>query len=194
MALVPPVVGSVLAASMSGVGILGISSAQLSAAVSVGFCSYMLSAPVVTTTSVGSLGAGVGTGVGLTVLPSSLASAMRSTFTAAGIKGPNREQIITALSVGLCQSLLAAQLLTAHAGTGVGTGVVVSVAPVPVVSVPTMTAAFVGAGLVGPAAAGLASAIALAVDQVLPQAKGQVVIAGPPSPFGGGGPGVGRII
>lgn len=194
MALIPPAVATVLLANLAGNGILGISAAQLAVAVSTGFCSYMVAAPVVVTADVGTLGAGVGTGLGLTLSPPSLSSSFRSTFTAHGINGANREMIINALSGALSQSLLLAQILTANAGTAVGTGTVVSVTPNPLVSIPAMVASFVGSGLVGVASFNLAAAIAEGVDQVLPQARGQVVIAGPSSPLPGGGGGLGKLL
>jgi hypothetical protein len=194
MALVPPVVATALLAEMAGNSILGISAAQLAAAVSAGWCSYMLAAPVVTTADVGSLGAGVGNGVGLIVLPGSLSQSFRSTFTSYGINGNHRDLLINALTIGFCQSLLAAQILTAAAGTGVGAGKVVSVLPNPGVSIPTMVSAFAGSGLVGISSAALASAIAQGFDQVLPTAQGQVVIVGAGSPFPGSGFGIGKIL
>lgn len=194
MALIPPAVAGIVLANLAGNGILGISSAQLAVAVSTGFCSYMLAAPVVTTADVGTLGAGVGTGFGLILSPTSLSSSLRSTFTAHGINGPNREMIINALSGALSQSLLLAQILTADAGCGVGTGTVVSVVPNPAVSIPSMVAAFVGSGLIGIASFNLAAAIAEGVDQVLPTARGQTVIAGPPSILPGGGVGIGKVL
>lgn len=194
MALIPPAVAAVLLANLAGNGILGISAAQLSVAVSTGFCSYMLAAPIVITADVGTLGAGVGVGFGLIVSPPSFSSSFHSTFTAHGINGPNKEMIINALSGALSQSLLLAQILTANAGTAIGTGTVVSVTPNPAVSIPAMITAFLGSGLLGIASINLASAIARGVDQVLPTARGQVVIAGPSSPLPGGGIGLGRLV
>ncbi len=194
MALVPPAVASALLANMAGNLILGISAAQLAAAVSTGWCSYMLSAPVVSTADVGTLGAGAGLGFAPVLSPTQLSQSFRSTFTSHGINGNHRDMLINALSVGLCQSLLAAQIVTVAAGTGVGTGSVVSVLPVPAVSIPAMIAAFAGAAIVGPSAPGLASAIAEGFDQVLPSLRCQLVIAGPPSPFPGGGSGLGKVI
>lgn len=193
MALVPPVVAAAILASLGGSSILGISAAQLASAVAGGLCSYLLSAPVVTTADVGSLGAGTGTGLGLIVSPPSLFAAMRSTFSGFGINGTHSEPLIQGLSNGICQALLAAQVETVDAGTGVGVGTITAVAPVPAVSVPTMLASFAGAGLAGVSAAGLATAIAQAFDEVLPTARGQTVIVGAGSPYPGGGVGVGRI-
>lgn len=194
MALVPPAVAAALLAGMAGSSIAGIAAPQLAAAVAGGWCSYMVSSPVVTTADVGSLGAGVGNGVGLVIPVPSLSQAFRSSFTAYGINGNHRDLLVNALSVGLCQSLLAAQILTAAAGTGVGAGKVSGIAPVPPASVAAMLSAFAGAGLAGTFAAGLATAIAQGFDQVLPSAQGVVEIVGAGSPYPGGGVGVGRIL
>lgn len=194
MALLPPAVTALVAANLVGVGIVGISTAQLSLAVGNGFAGYMVSAPVVTTADVGTLGAGAGLGFGLVVPPPVLIAAFQATFTANGINGPSRQQLILGLSNALSQSLLAAQIVTADAGVGVGTGTVVSVLPVPAVSVPLMIASFLGAGLVGVASFNLAAAIAQGVDQSLGSAKGQTVIVGPPSIAPGAGVGVGRLV
>jgi len=194
MALLPPPVAGILLANFAGQTILGISAVQMAAAVSAGFCGYMVSAPVVTTADVGTLGAGAGVGFGPVLAPPSLASALRSSFDAHAIKGNNRDMLIAALSNGLSQSLLLAQILTVNAGTAIGTGKVVGVAPVPAVSIPLMIASFVGCGLLGIASINLATAIAQGVDQALPQVQAQVVIAGPSSPFPGGGAGVGKFL
>ncbi len=194
MALVPPAVAAALLANMAGNAILGVSAAQLATAISVGWCSYMLSSPVVTTADVGSLGAGVGNGVGLVVSPGALSQSLRSMFVSHGINGSHRDQLVNALASGLCQSLLVAQVLTADAGVGVGAGKVAAIAPNPAVSIPTMVSAFAGFGIVGVAAASLASAIAQGFDQVLPTAQGQTVIVGPPSPYPGTGGGLGRLL
>lgn len=194
MALLPPPVTGILLANMAGQSILGISAVQMATAVSLGFCGYMVSAPVITTADVGTLGAGAGIGFGLILPPPSLASSLRSSFEAHSIQGANKDMLVAALASGVSQSLLLAQILTVNAGTALGTGKVVSVAPVPVVSIPMMIAAFVGSGLLGVASFNLASAIAQGIDQALPQAQGQVVIAGPSSPFPGGGVGLGRVV
>lgn len=192
MALLPPPVTGLLLANLVGHTILGISSAQLAIAVSSGFCSYMVSAPVITTADVGTLGAGSGIGFGLVVPPPSLSLSLRSAFEAHSIRGSNRDMLVEALAGALSQALLLAQIVTLDAGTAVGTGTVVSVIPVPLVSIPMMIASFIGSGLIGVASANLASAIAQGVDQALPQARGQTVIAGPSSPLPGGGIGLGR--
>ncbi len=194
MALVPPPVIGIFLANMAGHSILGMSSAQLSLAVGSGFCSYMLAAPIVTTADVGTLGAGAGVGLGLLLPPPSLASSLRSSFEAHSIRGPNKDQLVSALANSISQSLLLSQILTVNAGTAVGTGKVVAVAPFPVVSVPMMVANFISSGLLGVASFNLASAVALGIDQALPQAQGQVVIAGASSPFPGGGVGVGKVL
>ncbi len=193
MALVPPVVATTLLANFAGNTIIGISAVQLATAISAGWCSYMLAGPVVSTADVGSLGAGAGLGFGLIMSPGSLSQSLRSAFTSHGINGSHREPLIGALSAGLCQSLLLANIVTVNAGTGIGTGKIVSVLPVPAVSIPAMISSFVGVGLVGMSAFGLATAIAQGFDQALPAAQGQVVIVGPPSPFPGGGGGLGKV-
>jgi len=194
MALVPPAVAAALLEGMAGSSIAGIAAPQLAAAVAGGWCSYMLSSPVVTTADVGSLGAGVGNGVGLVVAQPALLQALLSTFVSYGIAGNHAPLLASAVSIGLCQSLLEAQILTAAAGTGVGAGKVSAITPVPAASVASMVSAFAGAGLTGTFAAGLATAIAQGFDQVLPTAQGVVEIVGAGSPYPGGGIGLGRIL
>ncbi len=194
MALLPPVVAGILQTSFVGQSIAGVSSVQLSTAISFGFCQYVLSTPIVGTQDVGSAGAGVGTGVSLTIPPSTFSRAFQETFTANGIKGTHRMTLIRAISVALSQSLLTAQLVTAHAGTAVGTGVVIGVLVNSTISVPMMVGSFIGVGLIGSHSASLATAIAQGVDHSLPSAKGQVVIAGPSAPSPGGGRGYGKIV
>lgn len=194
MAILSPAVAAILRGTLSGNSIFGISSTQLALGIANGFSQYVLSTPVVTTADVGSLGAGAGVGFGLTVPLPQFVAALQATMTANGINGPMRTPLVNAVTQGLSQALLAAQIVTTHAGTAVGTGTVVGIATFPATSVPLMITGFAGAGIVGVSSAGLATAIAQAVDQILPSAKGQVVIAGPSSPLPGGGAGIGKIL
>jgi hypothetical protein len=193
MPVLPPAVSALVAANLAGVGILGIGAPMLSLAVGLGFSQYVLSGVLVNTIDVGSAGGGVGLGPGPVLAPPTLVGAFSATFTANGIIGVNRNQIILALSNALPQALLSGVISTVNAGVGVGTGIATFI-PNPAVSVPLMIASFTASGLIGVAAIQLATAIATGFDQALPSAVGQVVIAGAPSPFPGAGAGIGKII
>ncbi len=194
MATTPASVTGLLQASFAGAGVQGQYAPQLALAIGQGFASYVTSSPIVQTADVGTLGAGAGVGFGLIVAPPALQGALSAALSANGMNGVFKEPVALAIALALCQALATAQTLTVHPGTGIGTGTVVAVVPVPTSSVSLMQASFAGASLLGTSAAGFALAVAQAVDQVLPTAKGQVVISGPTSPYPGGGSGFGRIL
>lgn len=194
MAVTPASVAALLQASLSGANILGQFAPQLAVAIGQGFASYITSSPVVQTADVGTLGVGAGVGFGLVVATPALQGALSATLSANGINGIYREPAALAIATALTQALATAQILSVHPGTGVGTGTVVSVIPVPASSVALMTSAFAGASLLGTSSAGFALAVAVAFDQVLPTARGQVVISGPTSPYPGAGVGTGKIV
>jgi hypothetical protein len=179
---------------MTGQSIFGLSCNQFSLAVANGFCSYLLSSPIVNTLDVGTAGVGAGSGLGIIIPPPIFINAFQSTFAGKGINGEMRSSLIRALAFSLSASLAFAQIITAHAGTGVGTGTIVNITPVPTMSISLMIQNFIGSGLLGVMSANLATAIAQGIDQALPSAKGQIIIVGPSSPFPGGGLGSGRIL
>lgn len=192
MALTPGAVAGLLQASLAGAGVLGTAAPQVAAAVASGFVSYVTSSPTVQTADVGTLGAGVGNGVGLIVTPGAISGPLSGFLAGAGILGVVKDAVAAAIGSALSSALSTAQILTTHPGTGVGTGTVVTVIPVPSASVPLMVAAF--SGLTGVYSAPFAAAVAQAVDAALPTAKGLVAITGPSSPYPGGGTGVGKIL
>lgn len=194
MTLLPPTVTGIVATNLAACGIIGLSTAQLALGIGTSFSLYMTSVVTVNTADVGTLGGGAGLGLGLTLAPPVLMKSLHSTFEANGISGPSKEQLITAISSAVSQALLLAQIATAHGGVGVGVGTITSVNPVPTASISMMIANFLSVGLIGLASASLATAIASGIDQALTSAKGQVIIAGPPSPFPGGGMGMGKIL
>lgn len=192
MALTPGAVAGLLQASLAGASVLGTAAPQLAASIAAGFVSYVTSAPTVQTADVGTLGAGVGNGVGLIVSPGAISGPLSGFFIANGIAGVVKDAVAAAIGSALSTALASAQILTTHPGTGVGTGTVLTVIPVPGASVPAMVAAF--SGLLGTSSAAFATSVAQAVDAALPTARGVVAITGPSSPYPGGGTGVGKIL
>lgn len=194
MALLPPAVSAAVLTFLPGSNVKGIAVPQLAQAVGVGFAGYITSSVTVVTQDGGSAGAGAGFGQGLTVSSLTFTKSFKSAFPANGLDGAMSEPLILALSKALSVSLLAANFITVHAGTGTGTGSIVRVRPVPPSSRLNMISAFFGAGLVGSGSRSLASAIAQGVDQALTTGTGQVVITGSASPSPGGGFGSGKIV
>lgn len=193
MPLLSPVITSILLGNLSGNGILGISAPLLANGISLGFVQSTLLGVTVNTKDVGSAGAGIGAGVGVFLTPPILAASMQSTFTANGINGTMRNSLISAIANSISQALIAALLTTAHAGVGVGTGIATLV-PNSSISVPNMIFGFTSSGIIGISARPLAIAVALGIDQALPSATAQVVIAGAAGPSPGTGVGVGKIL
>lgn len=194
MPILPQAVTGIMTANLAANAFFGITVPQLAGAFGLGFSSYMVSGPVIQTTDTGTLGAGVGTGPGLILDPLILISSLNATFTAQGIIGAQRTQLINAVALTVSASLPTGIITTASAGVGVGAGIVTSVIPNPALSVPTMIGSFTSFGLLGVLSANLATAIALGIDQALPSSQGAVVIAGPPNIIPGAGVGIGKIL
>ena len=192
MPLVPPVAIPLVQAGLTGNAILGVSAPQLALGVSNGFTTYAVSALLASSKDVGAAGSGTGTGFGLFLAEPALIGAMQSTFTANGINGPMRSNLINAIAIGISQSLKAALINTLNVGVGVGTGIVNLVPNTPA-AMGLMVTNFVAAGLVGPNSVTLASAIAQGIDLALPSATGVVIIAGAAGPSPGVGTGVGKV-
>jgi len=184
---------ALLTGYMGGGGIFGVSSPQLAAAISNGFCQYAISSVVVNTVDVGSAGTGTGVGSGITLATPVLVASLTATFEGAQIRGPLRQSLIVAISKAVSDTLRVALMNTVNAGVGAGTGKATLV-PNSAVSVPLMVTNFFGLALVGVSSPVLASAVARGIDQALPSASGAVVITGASGSSPGTGTGVGKLI
>jgi hypothetical protein len=173
--------------------ILGVSAIQLATGLANGLAQYAGSGMTVITVDAGTLGAGVGTGVGVILPPPVLLGTLIASFAGAGILGPFQIPTCNAISLGMSMALAQAIIQTVHAGVGVGSGVV-KVIPNSGASIPTFIGAFAAAGMVGVAAVTMATAVASGLDAALPSATGVVVIAGPPNIVPGGGAGTGKLL
>jgi hypothetical protein len=193
MPLIQPAVLAVFQANLAANGIAGVSAPLMAAAISGGFVQYMQTGVIATSVDVGVLGAGTGIAPTVTLAAPAIVGPMQGTFTAAQINGPMRDPLINAIAASVSAALATAQVSTVNAGVGVGTGLV-SLVPNSGVSVPLMVANFSAAALLGPSAAGLATAIAQGIDAALPSATATVVIAGGPGPLPGSGVGVGKVL
>ncbi|HEY8096308.1 MAG TPA: hypothetical protein VIE65_09510, partial [Methylobacter sp.] len=127
------------------------------------------------------------------ILPSPvLIGTFQSTFTANGINGVSRSQIILALANAISQAFAIGLITTVNTGVGAGTGIA-SFIPNSGLSVPMMIAGFTASGIAGISSVPLATAIALGIDQAIPSAIGQVVIVGGAGLFPSTGFGLGKI-
>lgn len=183
---------ALLTGYLGGGGVFGVSSPQLAAAISNGFCQYAISSVVVNTVDVGSAGSGTGVGLGMVLAPPVLVGSLTATFEGAQIRGPLRQSIITAIANAVSDTLRLALVNTVNVGVGAGTGKA-TLAPNPAASVPLMITNFFGLALAGVSSPVLASAIANGIDQALPSATGVIVIAGASGPSPGSGTGVGKL-
>ena len=177
---------------MRAQGLLGTSVPQLALGISNGLILYAAQGITAITVDVGTLGTGVGTGIGVIVPPLLISKHMLDTFAAALILGPFSPPLINAISLGLSQSLLTANINTQNTGVGLGVGTLFLI---PSSGAPFFIDGFTKAGIAGPSAQSMATAVATALDIALaiPTPKGVVAIAGPPNILPGAGAGQGKI-
>jgi hypothetical protein len=173
--------------------ILGISSSQLAAGVANGLSTYGKTGMNVGTVDAGTAGSGKGFGIGVFIVPPVLTQSLAASFIAASIRGVSAAQLISALTLGFTQSLSVAVINTLHPSVGTGTGQLF-IGKNPIVAAKTFIGAFEAAGMNGPTATNVATAIAIGLDNVLPSARGTVGIAGPPSPVPSSGFGTGKLL
>ena len=177
--------------SLAAAGISGQHSVVLAGALASGLSRYLVGSIAVISTDVGTLGAGTGTGFGLTLLPAVIYPAVLSMLSAGLIIGPHAPNLADGISNGVSTSLAGAAINTINSSVGVGTGVI-SIVPDSTGGV-VFSASFLSAGLVGPYSPSMGLAIGIAMDQVISSATGFVVIAGPTSPYPSSGVGVGEL-
>lgn len=192
MAIVSVAMTTLLNGYMGANSIFGVSSVLLSSAISNGFSQYAVTGVIANTIDVGSVGAGAGIGIGVTIPLVPAMAAMTSEFEAAQIRGPMKQPLINSIVNTLVNTMFLANIVTVHAGVGVGTGKV-TLAPNPLISIPLMITNFAAFTLIGTSSPTLATAIARGIDRSLSLGSGQVVISGPTLPPPSTGVGVGKI-
>lgn len=193
MPLDPITVGTTMRGYLTAHTIVGMSSGQLSAAVSSAISTYGKTGMSVGTVDVGTAGTGKGAGIGIFIPPPILTQSFTASFISNGITGIVSPFLISALALGYSQVLSLAVINTIHPSVGSGTGTVVISVNTPV-AIQTYITAFASAGLVGAGASNVATAIAIGLDQALPIARGQVAIAGPAGPSPAAGVGSGKLV
>lgn len=193
MPLDPITVGATMRGYLAAHTFVGMSSGQLSAAVSGAISAYGKTGMAVGTVDVGSAGTGKGIGIGVFIAPPILTQSLTASFISNGITGVSSPLLISALSLGYSQVLSLAAINTIHPSVGSGTGTIVISANTPV-AIQTYITAFTSAGLVGAGAPNVATAIAIGLDQALPTARGQVAIAGPSGSSPSSGFGTGKLL
>ncbi len=181
-----------LSAYMDSELIFGVSAINVATAVSLGFCEYAITSLTVESVDVGAVGAGVGAGVGIFISSSALIASLTSSFESAGIHGPMKNPLISAISNTVSDMLKLSIITTVNAGVGIGTGKV-SVIPSPSSSIPIMMYNFLSLGLIGIASPTISKAIAQGIDQAMISATGFIIISGPAGPSPGVGTGIGKI-
>ena len=193
MPLDPITVGAIMRGSLAGAGVIGSGSSLLAAGLATALCTYGKAGMTVTTIDVGTLGVGKGTGFGVIVpVPVLLASLMVS-LPAGGIAGVSSVQLAAGISTGYSASLASAIINTIHPSVGLGSGKL-QILPNAAAAIGIFISCFLAAGMKGPSAIPLATAVAKGLNAVLPTAMGIVVIAGPPNIVPSSGIGSGQLI
>lgn len=189
MPITPVGLAAALIPSLVSCGNIGIAVPQFSLGVATGVSIFCQSSTVVTV-DVGTLGVGAGLFPFLVPQPLILSS-MLAAFAATGTVGVMMPPLALGLSIGLNIGFLQGLLTTVHPGVGLGSGVA---KVIPSSAVPSMIAGFAAAGMVGPAAIKMATAIGIGLTIIFAAYITPIVIVGPPSILPGAGPGFGKIV
>jgi hypothetical protein len=193
MPLDPISVGALVRTGLLSAGAIGTGSGRLTLGLTNALCTYGKTAMNVGTIDIGTAGAGKGIGIGVLIPQSILFTALSGFLPGHGISGLSMPQIALGVSIGYSTALSTAIINTLHPSVGVGTGKL-QITPNTTAAVGIFTAAFLSAGMTGTAAPRLATAIAKALDSVLPTAIGIIAIAGPPSIIPSSGIGSGKLL
>lgn len=193
MPLDPVSLTAVVRSALLGVGMIGTGSNQLTVGLANALSNYSKTAMIVNTIDVGTLGVGKGVGVGVLLAQPALFAALSSFFPSSAISGVSALQLATGISIGYSSAFATAIINTVHPSVGVGSGKL-QISPNTAAAIGIFTTAFLSAGMTGNAVPQLASAVARALDSVLPTAIGIVAIAGSPSVVGSSGSGTGKLI
>lgn len=189
MPLTPPGLAGVLIPALVASAQLGIAVPQFCLGVGTGVTLFA-QASTVTSIDTGTLGVGVSV-LPLLVPQPLLLTSMLSGFAATGTIGVMAPLLAVGLANGLSLGFLQGLVTMTHPGVGLGAGVAKVIA---VGAVPSMIAGFAAAGMVGPAAVKMATAIGIALTLTFAVYILPVPILGPPNIVPGAGVGIGKII
>ena len=164
---------------------------QLATGLAMGLFQYAQSGVTVNSIDVGTLGVGTGIGPSIILPEPVILSALTASFIGHGIVGPMMPLQASAIALGISTSLALAIVQTLNSSVGVGAGKL-QLSPTGAGSA-IFPAAFVSAGMSGPASAKMAVSIAQALDAVIISAIGVIAIVGPPNIVPGAGLGTGKI-
>jgi len=172
-------------------GLIGPGTTKLAAGLAAGLFQYVSTAITVSSIDVGTLGVGVGNGIGVILLPSVILGALSPMMAGNGVLGAMAPSMANAIANGLSACLALAAMSTNNPGVGIGAGKL-QLFPTGAGGV-TFVAAFKEAGLGGVMVSALGQAVGTALDAVIVSALGVIAIVGPASPLPGAGVGVGKI-
>jgi hypothetical protein len=189
MPLTPVGLTAVLIPALVSSGQLGIAVPQLAAGVANGVTVFAQQSTV-TSVDVGTLGAGV-SAIPLVVPQPLLLTNILAGFAATATIGVMSPLLAVGLANGLQLGFLQGLLVMTHPGVGLGAGVAKVIG---VGGVPAMVAGFASAGMVGPAAVKMATAIGIALTLTFGTFVMPVPILGPPNIVPGAGVGIGKIV
>jgi len=178
-----------IAGGLASGGMLGLAVPMAAAGIANGLCQWIPQL-VVQTVDVGFLGAGTGF-VPFAVPPPLLTSNLLIAYAAHGLVGPMAPLEAVGLANGLAAGFLQGLIMTTHPGIGTGTALARVLGPP---AFPSLMLGFASAGITGQIAPLKASAISSALLVCLQVFQVPVPIVGSPSPFTGGGVGIGKIV
>lgn len=190
MPLTPVGLTGTLVPAMAGTGQIGAGMPKLALGIATGTVLFAGSATVVTIDT-GTLGIGAGV-TPLIVPPPLLLASLLLGMQSQQILGPMAPLLAAGIAAGLSAGFAQAILVTTHAGVGAGAGVARIVGAGS--AVPLMIQGFESVDLKGQGTVKKATAIGMALDHVFKDFAIPVAIMGAPTPVGGTGVGVGKIV
>jgi hypothetical protein len=186
--LTPANLTAAIASSLPAAGFVGPYAPQLAAGIAAGVMAWN-GLVVVTTTDVGSLGAGTGLLPCLVPQPLLLAG-IQTGMSSFGNIGTFAASLALGIANGLATAYASAMISTVHPGVGVGTGIAKFLSPSAVAS---LAGGMGSAGLIGTWAANVGSAVGVGLDTAFAAFTVTIPIIGPPSPSAGSGTGFGFV-
>jgi hypothetical protein len=190
MPIALPALTGTITTNLVATALIGMDTPKLASGVATGLVLWVPQVSV-STTDVGSAGAGIGIPVPWAIPQPLLLGLLSVNIPSAAFVGLFTPSLILGLANGLSLSFLQMLISTTHPTVGSGSGVAKFSSPP---AAGPMNAGFASAGLTGDASARLATAIGVSLDSAIASFIVPVAIAGSASPAPSSGVGSGKII
>lgn len=179
MPINPGITTPIFDAMLVGHGLAGVGTPQLAAGLALGLFQYMQIGCQVLSINTGTLGPGVGAGIGILISEPVLSEILLAALLGNGIIGPFSSSMADAIASGIALSLATAIMTTTSSTVGIGAGKLQCIPNGSGTAV--FTESFIASGMGGMMIPPFAAAIALAMDTVIATSLGVLAIVGTPN-------------